>query len=59
MNLTEGHLRLCRSPAHLMNIVNKDWINVGLGITSDSENYLYIVEEFAARDYTINPLSVS
>ncbi len=56
-NITDGHYSLCRSNAHLMNIVNKDWEKVGLGFAWNSDYFVYITQEFAGRDYFKNPLT--
>jgi uncharacterized protein YkwD len=59
LNVTDGHYRLCRSNAHLVNIVNREWIKVGLGFAIDSDSYWSITQEFAGRDYAKNPLTVA
>jgi uncharacterized protein YkwD len=46
-DLTDGHLRLCRSPGHLGNIVYPTYTRVGLGIARNSQGYLYITQNFA------------
>lgn len=36
LDLVDAHNRLCRSPAHLANIVNQDFTKVGFGVARDS-----------------------
>lgn len=46
-----AHYGLLRSPAHRLNIMNKNWSSVGLGI-AENNGYLYISQEFAAPKIT-------
>ncbi|NIA02080.1 MAG: hypothetical protein GWP15_01725 [Nitrospirae bacterium] len=50
-----GHLGLMRSGSHRENILNPDWYLVGLGI-AETGGYLYITEEFSAKEITANDL---
>jgi uncharacterized protein YkwD len=41
-NLTDIHLTLKRSPAHLRTIASKEWTKLGIGIAQDNQNVFYV-----------------
>ncbi|KKU80167.1 MAG: hypothetical protein UY05_C0012G0005 [Candidatus Peregrinibacteria bacterium GW2011_GWA2_47_7] len=47
-----AHEGLMRSPIHRVNILEKRWTRVGLGIARDSAGYLLVSEEFSTNPLT-------
>lgn len=50
------HEGLMRSAVHRENILNQTWTRTGLGIATNSEGYLIIVEEFSEDELSKNDL---
>jgi len=55
--LTEAHLSLERSAAHLENSLEGMWTRVGIGLKQDKSGIWIIVLVFGSRDLKMQPLS--
>ena len=57
-SLYNAHQGLVRSPAHYENILNPEWTRVGIGLTTSSDGYLIVVEEFSTNPINTNDLNI-
>ena len=57
--LTQAHLRLERSAAHLDNTISELWTRVGIGIARSYSGQYYVAYEFSSRDLSKEPLTQS
>lgn len=58
-SLTEAHLMLERSAAHLSNTVRPSWMRMGIGISLNKESLINVVHLFSERDLQKQPLAVT
>lgn len=56
-NLTNAHLSLERSPAHLMNSVKSGWTRVGFGIEKNQRGSFVVTVLFSSRNMENRPLT--
>ena len=56
-SLTQAHLQLERSAAHLDNSIRPNWARCGFGIATTSRNQYIVTVLFSTRDLEMNPLN--
>jgi len=50
--IAKAHNGLMRSGIHRANILTPEWTKLGIGITRDSQGYLFVTEEFSTEKLT-------